>query len=108
MEEKILKTIVTMSIENITRELRKFSKEPLQCDITIFSRDKVVKEPIDEDVPDYYSVVVKLAGEDVELTGAIIDESNKIYYSFDDRGIEGIRRVLPCYRKGSDDDGTQM
>ena len=108
MEEKILKTIVTMSIENITRELRKFSKEPLQCDITIFSRDEVIKEPVDESVPDYYSVVVRLAGEDVELTGAIIDESNKIYYSFDDRGIEGIRRVLPCYRKGSDDDGTQL
>jgi hypothetical protein len=108
MEEKILKTIVTMSIENITRELRKFSKEPLQCDITIFSRDEVIKEPVDEDVPDYYSVVVRLAGEDTELTGAIIDESNKIYYSFDDRGIEGIRRVLPCYRKGSDEDGTQM
>ena len=86
MEEKILKTIVTMSIENITR-------------------DQVIKEPIDEDVPDYYSVVVKLAGEDVELTGAIIDESNKIYYSFDDRGIEGIRRVLPCYRKGCEGDG---
>ena len=108
MEEKILKTIVTMSIENITRELRKFSKEPLQCDITIFSRDEVIKEPIDEDIPDYYSVVVRLAGEDTELTAAIIDESNKIYYSYDDRGIEGIRRVLPCYRKGSDDDGTQM
>ena len=86
MEEKILKTIITMSIENITR-------------------DQVIKEPIDEDVPDYYSVVVKLAGEDVELTGAIIDESNKIYYSFDDRGIEGIRRVLPCYRKGCEGDG---
>ena len=85
MEEKILKTIITMSIENITR-------------------DQVVKEPIDEDVPDYYSVVIKLAGEDVELAGAIIDESNKIYYSFDDRGDEGIRRVLPCYRKGCEGD----
>lgn len=105
MEEKILKTIITMSIENITRELRKYSQEPLQCSIEIFSRDQVVKDETDpEGVPDYYSVVVKLAGEDVELTGAIIDESNKIYYSFDDRGIEGIRRVLPCYRKGCEGD----
>lgn len=104
MEEKILKTIITMSIENITRELRKYSQEPLQCSIEIFSRDQVVKDETDpEGVPDYYSVVVKLAGEDVELTGAIIDESNKIYYSFDDRGIEGIRNVLPCYRKGSEE-----
>ena len=105
MEEKILKTIVTMSIENITRELRKFSKEPLQCDITIFSRDQVVKDGTDpEGIPDYYSVLVRIVGEDVELTYPIIDESNKVYYSYDDRGIEGIRRVLPCYRKGSEED----
>lgn len=104
MEEKILKTIVTMSIENITRELRKFSKEPLQCDITIFSRDQVVKDDTDpEGVPDYYSVVVRLAGEDAELVFPIIDESNKVFYSYDDRGIEGIRRVIPCYRKGSEE-----
>lgn len=104
MEEKILKTIVTMSIENITRELRKFSKEPLQCDITIFSRDQVVKDDTDpEGVPDYYSVVVRLAGEDAELVSPIIDESNKVFYSYDDRGIEGIRNVLPCYRKGSEE-----
>ena len=104
MEEKILKTIVTMSIENITRELRKFSKEPLQCDITIFSRDQVVKDDTDpEGVPDYYSVLVRVAGEDVELTYPIVDESNKVYYSYDDRGIEGIRRVIPCYRKGSEE-----
>ena len=104
MEEKILKTIVTMSIENITRELRKYSKEPLQCDITIFSRDQVVKDETDpEGTPDYYSVVVRLAGEDVEITYPIIDESNKVYYSYDDRGIEGIRKVIPCYRKGSEE-----
>lgn len=104
MEEKILKTIVTMSIENITRELRKYSKEPLQCDITIFSRDQVVKDETDpEGVPDYYSVVVRLAGEDAELVSPIIDESNKVFYSYDDRGIEGIRNVLPCYRKGSEE-----
>ena len=104
MEEKILKTIVTMSIENITRELRKFSKEPLQCDITIFSRDQVVKDETDpEGVPDYYSVVVRLAGEDAELVSPIIDESNKVFCSYDDRGIEGIRRVIPCYRKGSEE-----
>ena len=105
MEEKILKTIITMSIENITRELRKYSQEPLQCSIEIFSRDQVVKDETDpEGVPDYYSVLVRIAGEDVELTYPIVDESNKIYYSFDDRGIEGIRRVLPCYRKGCEGD----
>ena len=104
MEEKILKTMVTMSIENITRELRKFSKEPLQCDITIFSRDQVVKDDTDpEGIPDYYSVVVRLTGEDAELVSPIIDESNKVFYSYDDRGIEGIRNVLPCYRKGSEE-----
>ena len=106
MEEKILKTIITMSIENITRELRKYSKEPLQCSIEIFSRDQVVKDETDpEGVPDYYSVLVRIAGEDVELTYPIVDESNKVYYSYDDRGIEGIRRVIPCYRKGSEEDG---
>ena len=104
MEEKILKMIVTMSIENITRELRKYSKEPLQCNITIFSRDQVVKDETDpEGIPDYYSVVVRLAGEDAELVSPIIDESNKVFYSYDDRGIEGIRRVIPCYRKGSEE-----
>ena len=61
MEEKILKTIVIMSIENITRELRKYSKEPLQCDITIFSRDQVVKDETDpEGTPEKISSLRKI------------------------------------------------
>ena len=81
MEEKILKTIVTMSIENIINELRKFSPEPLNCEIKIVTRD--------EDDTDTYLVTV----ENCE-GGEIFSQCMQVFHSFDPKVGEGIREVI--------------
>ena len=85
MEEKILKTVVTMSIENILKELRKYSPEPLTCQIYIVTR------PSEENTDEYYLDI----GPKDPYADAFIKEHNAVKWEFNPREGDGIRRVEP-------------
>lgn len=102
MEDKILKTIVVMAAENVALELRKYSPDPMMCQITVlshFNENKETTEP--EGEPDFYKIEVRL---DDEGAVPIIDETVKVFYSEDKFGrIEGIRRTMKTGEEANDE-----
>ena len=85
MEEKLLKIAVTMSVENILKELRKFSPEGLSMTIAIDTRT-------DDENTDEYAFVADVR----PLSEApFISEGYKVKWHFDPREGEGIRETIP-------------
>ena len=94
MEEKILKTVVTMSIENIIKELRKFSPESLSCQIFIVTR------PNEENTDEYYLDI----GPKDPYADAFLKEHNAVKWEFNPREGEGIRDVIPIEERTKEDE----
>jgi len=90
MELKILETIATMSIENILKEMRKFSPDPLNCLIMINTRSNP-EETDPEKQHDAYSVEFQVDGTDSSFLTKAFD----VYWHFDPREGEGIRKREP-------------
>ena len=80
MEEKLLKIALTISVENIIKEMRKFSKDPLNCHITICTRVNPEEKDPDKQCDTYY------VGMNVEgCPDNFLDESKKVFRHIDPR-----------------------
>lgn len=90
MKDKILESEVRKAAEHLALALRKYTKEPMYCSLTIFSRDITCKGDEDpEGIPDYYTFRVHEA-DDVEEIVPTFSESSRVYYDAD-----GIKKVIP-------------
>ena len=85
MEEKLLRVAVEMSIENILKELRKFSSEGLSMFISISTRTK------DENTDEYGLSIGNTESKDESF----LSEGYEVKWHFDPREGEGIREVIP-------------
>lgn len=90
MEKKLLKIAVTMSVENILKEMRKFSPEPLNCRILISTHSNP-EETDPEKQYDVYAVWMSVDGSDDDF----VSEEKKVFWHFDPREGEGIRKTEP-------------
>ena len=88
MEEKLLKIAVEMSIENILKEMRKFSPDGINCCILINTR-RNSKETHPEKQFDLYETAIQVEGS----SDFFLSERKKVFWHFDPREGEGIRRV---------------
>lgn len=99
MEEKLLKIAVTMSVENILKEMRKFSPEPLNCVINTSTHDNP-EEADPEKQHDSYDISMWVEGSKDD----IISEGHNVYWHFDPREGEGIRKTELIPREGEQDE----
>lgn len=98
MEEKLLKIAITMSVENILKEMRKFSAEPLNCMIMINTHSNP-EETDPEKQCDAYSIEMQVDGADESFLGI----GNKVFWHFDPREGEGIRKTEPLSEETEDE-----
>jgi len=90
MEEKLLKIAAEMSVENILKEMRKFSPEPLNCMIMINTHSNPDETDPDKQYDAFYIGMAVNGSED-----NFIEEANKVFWHFNPREGEGIRKVEP-------------
>jgi len=89
MEEKLLKIAAEMSVENIIKEMRKFSPEPLTCVIVIDTRANPEEEDPEKQYDKYKVGISNVEGE------SFVEEHKKVFWHFNPREGEGIRKVEP-------------
>lgn len=97
MKNKILYSEISKTVEKLCVLLRKTSPDPLFLDIAIFTRDKVVSDG--KEIPDYYSFRVCKADEEFEADAPLINESSRVFYSFDKEEGEKVHKIMPYRRE---------
>jgi len=99
MKDKVLYGEVMKAAENLARALRAYTGEPMNCILSIFTRDQNVRTPGDpQGIPDYYSVLIRSA-ECEHYDDSTLKAVRKIYYCDDDFGNEKIMKVVPYYER---------
>lgn len=99
MKDKVLYGEVMKAAENLARALRSYTGEPMNCILSIFTRDQNVRTPGDpQGIPDYYSVLIRSA-ECEHYDDSTLKAVRKIYYCDDDFGNEKIMKVVPYYER---------
>lgn len=102
MKDKVLYGEVMKAAESLARALRAYTGEPMNCILTVFTRDQLIKTPGDpEGIPDYYSVLIR-STECEHYDDSTMKLVNKIYYSDDEFGNEKIGKVIPYYEREAD------
>lgn len=104
MKDKVLHSAVTEAVEKLTRALRNYTDEPMNCFISIFTRDDTMRSDGEPDtIPDCYNVTVRSAGVEIG-SDPTLRMVCKLYYSDDEFGQESIRTVIQCHDEGEEDD----
>lgn len=99
MKDKVLYGEVMKAAENLARALRAYTGEPMNCILSIFTRDQDVRTPDDpQGIPDYYSVLIRSA-ECEHYDDSTLKAVRKIYYCDDDFGNEKIMKVVPYHER---------
>ena len=93
MKDKILKAEIMTACEHIARALRAYTGEPLGCSAYIETRK--VGEDCDE-------VAVEVHWNTDTEDGEVFSKRARIYYSFDKREGEQIRRVEVMQEEGDE------
>lgn len=104
MKDKVLSSNVRKAVESLARALRNYTSEPMNCELSIYTRDTTVKTEDDPDgIPDSYSVLIR-SSEVPRDEDSTFSEVKKIFYSDDEFGTEGIREVIPIYREDEENE----
>lgn len=99
MKNKLLYTEVTKAAEALATALRKFSGDPMYCNVSIVTRDRVQDAA---EAPDVYTIRVHKANEENPVGNLLITESGFIYRAEDGK-VAKIERIIT----GGEVDDTQ-
>ena len=97
MKDKILKTEISAAAERIARALRAYTDNPMNCNLTVETRDS---EPVEDG--DFYTIEISFSGENEENVD-IINQIVKITYIFDQFEGEKIKKTEIIFG-GSEDE----
>lgn len=95
MKDKILKAELMTACEHIARALRSYTGEPLGCSAYIGTR---------KDGEDCDEAAIEVHWNTDQEDGELFSKKVRIYYSFDKREGEQIRRVEVMQEEGDEND----
>lgn len=103
MKDNVLKAAVTEAVEKLTKALRNYTDEPMNCFVSVFTRDSTLNPDDPDGVPDYYNAVIRSEYCE-DKSDATLKLMCKIYYCEDEFEKESIRKVVPyCYEEEGDE-----